>query len=232
MWTRGGNNELLKSEQVWDWAVCVDLQHESIQSQEFSALLHDSFHPHCGAVASHRAHRKPHLPKLSHFQLFVWDILNGFWNVRHWNGSLFLKCVVSDNVWTLCVLWKTDYLSLCVSLPPPSLHLLTKLMTESLQQHIAISRSIWGAQIVQNIPKFSPFLSLLCFAFPSFSLSFSLLSSQLTSPPISRPSLPLAALYFWGLCKSINEIKQTNDPVPTSFCFRCLFLALLLISEG
>lgn len=147
------------------------------------------------------------------------------WIACQWNRSLFLKFVVTGNVWRVCVLWTTGSPSLCMS-PPPSPHSLTKLMIHTLQQHIAISRSIWGAQIVQNIPKnASLFLSLLWF--PSLPLMF-LFASHLTSPPLLCPPLPL---YFWGLCKSINEIMQTNDPIPASPLFP-LFISRSLVHFG
>lgn len=116
--------------------------------------------------------------KRSYSQLFVYGILNAFWELHH------LKMLINFQI---CSYWKRmktvfckqHSLFLCLS-PSPSLCLLTELMTENLYQGIAISRSIWGAQIVQNIPKIQshPFFAY-GLIFPSVSLPFALLSLTL-----------------------------------------------------
>lgn len=119
-------------------------------------------------------------------QLRVCNILNVFGNKQHRNGSLFLRCVVTGM--SVCYVNNRFPPSVCLS-PTPFLYLLAKLMAESLSQHIAISRSICGAQIVQNIPKIQSlsFKSAVC-------LSFFLFIFLLSSPP-PCPSLHLLPLY-------------------------------------
>lgn len=149
--------------------------------------------------------------------LFVCDVPNAF------RECASQKLLIISQIYSYWKCMKTVFCKqgpLFLRLSPSSLGLLTKLMTETLQQHIAISRSIWGAQIALNIPKIQSLSFFLWFGFPSVSLSFALFSSHLTSPFLSPgPHLlfPLS-IFFSRLCKSKNEIKPTDDPVPTSLC--------------
>lgn len=132
----------------------------------------------------------------------TFSILSG--NAHHCSFSLFLKCVATEIVWKL--FFVNNALSPCFS-PSASSCFQTKLMTETLHQHIAISRSIWGAQIAQSIPKSSvPFFfplvdfSICLFIFPSF------------FPSHTQPLFPSPGLHFLSLftiCRDyVNQIMK------------------------
>lgn len=118
----------------------------------------------------------------------------------------------------------------CVRLSPsPSLHSQNKLMTDSPITHCNFTLNLRGTNSTEHPKNSVPFFSLFHGSSLFSSLYLTLFFySYLTSP---APRF-LFSLCFGGLCKSINKITQTNDPVPTSFSSCCLFLTLFFISEA
>lgn len=68
------------------------------ESKEFTKDLTASPHPHCGAVASCQLQRKLAFSKVSSSNLFICDTFDVFCNMQQRNCSLFLKCVVTEDV--------------------------------------------------------------------------------------------------------------------------------------
>lgn len=70
----------------------------NVKLKQFTAVLNASPYPHCGAVASCQLQWKLVFSEMSPFSLFICDIFDVFCNVHQRNCSLFLKCVVTEDV--------------------------------------------------------------------------------------------------------------------------------------
>ena len=158
-----------------------------------NAVLISSLYPHRGAVASQQA--RWNLPSQSHFQLLFCDTTMFFFLFFFFTlfqrASLKLPIISQICSYWQCmkiVLWTTDSRSLSLSFTP-SLHLLTKLMTESPATHCNFTLNLRGTNSTEH-PTFQSFLSLFSF-FLQFNLSISLY--LMLSFPLHLTSCPLFA---------------------------------------